>query len=305
MNILNISCIVIGAIAVLAALVTVYINRKQTKNIMEKLNEMLVRAIEGSFNETTYDESTLSALESRMYRYLLECAASSKNLTFEKDKIKTLITDISHQTKTPIANILLYSQLLSEHELPGDCKICVQALSTQAEKLNFLIGALVKTSRLEAGIITVNPQKEDVQTLLDSVLAQILPKADAKNISISYQSTSDIACFDMKWTTEAIYNMVDNAVKYSPFKSMITIKTMPYELFYRIDIKDEGIGIAEQEQSKIFTRFYRSKAVGDEEGVGIGLFLAREIIAAEGGYIKVSSTLGKGSTFSLFLPYSI
>jgi len=305
MNMLNISCIVIGATAVLAALIIVYINRRQTKNTVGKLNKMLMSAIDGSFSETTYDESTLSALESRMYRYLLECAASSKNLTFEKDKIKTLITDISHQTKTPIANILLYSQLLSEYELTEDCKICVKALSTQAEKLNFLIGALVKTSRLEAGIITVNPQKEHVQTLLDSVVGQILPKADAKNISISYQNTSDVACFDMKWTTEAIYNMLDNAVKYSPVKSMITIKTMPYELFYRLDITDEGIGIAEEEQSKIFTRFYRSKAVENEEGVGIGLFLAREIISAEDGYIKVSSILGKGSTFSLFLPYII
>ncbi|MEN6347940.1 MAG: HAMP domain-containing sensor histidine kinase, partial [Syntrophomonas sp.] len=214
-----------------------------------------------------------------------------------------LISDISHQTKTPIANILLYSQLLSEHELPEDCTVCVQALSAQAEKLNFLISALVKTSRLETGIITVTPKQEAVQRILNEAREQIMPKANARGISIVMEDTEIKACFDLKWTTEAIYNIIDNAVKYTESGGSITIKAIPYELFCRIDITDNGIGIREDEQSKIFTRFYRSGAVNDQEGVGIGLFLTREIVAAEGGYIKVSSVPGSGSTFSVFLPY--
>lgn len=117
---------------------------------------------------------------------------------------------------------------------------------------------------------------------------------------------------DMIWTdgaeyvdenaTEAVYNIIDNAVKYSPAKSTIKIKAFPYEMFCRIDIADEGIGITEDEQNKIFLRFYRSAAVSGQEGVGIGLFLAREIISSGGGYIRVSSKPGQGSIFSVFLP---
>jgi signal transduction histidine kinase len=168
--------------------------------------------------------------------------------------------------------------------------------------LDFLIGALVKTSRLESGIIMVNPQRGSLQTLLDAVIAQIRAKAEAKEIAIEAEATEGMAYYDPKWTAEAVYNVIDNAVKYSPRQSVIKIHAIPYELFFRIDITDEGIGIPEEEQSKIFSRFYRSPAVGSQEGVGIGLFLAREILSSGGGYIKVSSKPGQGSTFSIFLP---
>jgi len=302
MNTLDYVCILIAAIAVSVAAIIVILYRQRTKETIEKIGHMLDTAIDSSFIEGTFDESTLSAVEAKLARYLSICSVSSKNLIVEKDKIKGLISDISHQTKTPIANILLYSQLIGEHELPIDCAVCVNALISQAEKLNFLISALVKTSRLETGIITVSPKHECLQRLLDEVKQQIMPKAYAKGISVAVEDTEISAFFDFKWTTEAVYNIIDNAVKYTQNGGNITMKAIPYELFCRIDVTDNGIGIAEEEQSKIFTRFYRSAAVYQQEGVGIGLFLAREIVAAEGGYIKVSSVVGSGSTFSVFLP---
>ena len=302
MNIFNYAGIVIAIIAIIAAMTTIILYRLKAKNIIEKINIMLEKAIDGNFVESVFDESALSSVESKLARYLSICASSSKNLLEEKDKIKKLISDISHQTKTPITNILLYSQLLGERELPEDCVGLVKALSSQAEKLNFLISVLVKTSRLETGIITVLPKKESVQRLLNELREQIMPKAEAKAVSVTIEDTNINALFDLKWTTEAVYNIVDNAVKYTESGGSISIKVIPYEMFCRIDITDNGIGIAEHEQSKIFTRFYRSPSVNNQEGVGIGLFLAREILAAEGGYIKVLSILGKGSTFSVFLP---
>jgi signal transduction histidine kinase len=302
MNTLDYVCIGITIAVVLAAAIVIIRYRQMTKKTLKKMGDMLDIAIDGSLVEGVFDESALSAVEAKLARYLSMGALSSKNLLTEKDKIKGLISDISHQTKTPIANILLYSQLLSEHELPEDCTVCVKALSAQAEKLNFLISALVKTSRLETGIITVSPKQETVQRLLDEVREQIMPKVDTKDISVAMEDTEIRACFDLKWTTEVVYNIIDNAVKYTESGGCITVKVIPYELFCRIDITDNGIGITEDEQSKIFTRFYRSGAVLHQEGVGIGLFLAREILAAEGGYIKVSSKLGSGSTFSVFLP---
>lgn len=302
MNNLELICVIVAVVSIGATTITILLYQRKMRHLMNNLHIMLDSAIKGDFSERVFDESTLSALETKMSQYLSCCIVSSKNLTEEKNKIKSLISDISHQTKTPIANILLYSQLLSEFELPENCSVCINALSYQAEKLNFLIGALVKISRLETGIITVNPKKQSVQKLFDAAISEIKPKLEVKEISLQVEQTDITAYLDIKWTTEAIYNILDNAVKYSPAKSIIRIKALPYELFCRIDITDEGIGIAEEEQSKIFSRFYRSPTVSHEEGVGVGLFLAREIIFSAGGYIKVSSKPGQGSTFSIFLP---
>jgi signal transduction histidine kinase len=264
---------------------------------------MLDSALNGNFTEKTYDESKLSYLESKLNRYLNISLSSEKNLAAEKDRIKTLISDISHQTKTPIANIVLYAQLLAEQKnLDKEAIVFVNEITSQSEKLNFLIQALIKTSRLEAGIIAVKTQNASIKELLTSVCSAINNKALEKEIQININCEDLYAEFDAKWTEEAIYNIVDNAVKYTPEHGTINISATNYELFARIDIKDTGIGIAEQDISSIFQRFYRSPQVSSYEGIGIGLFLARQIIASQRGYIKVSSTLGKGSTFSIFLP---
>ncbi|WP_061320094.1 sensor histidine kinase [Clostridium botulinum] len=297
--------LIMGIVAITVVVIVIPIillYRRKMKQIMNSLIHMLDSAIDGSFTANTFDESALSAVEAKMARFLSSCAVSSKNLTVEKENIQRLISDISHQTKTPVANILLYSQILSEHELRSDSAVCVKALSAQAEKLDFLMVTLVKASRLESGIIAINPQRGTMQMLLDEVIAQIRPKAEEKEITIETELVDGIAYYDPKWTVEAIYNVLDNAIKYSPGQSTVTIRSIPYNLFFRIDVIDQGIGIAEDEQGKIFSRFYRSSNVSGQEGVGLGLFLTREILSEGGGYIKVSRTTGRGSTFSIFIP---
>lgn len=269
---------------------------------MNSLNRMLDAAENGSFSESVFDESLLSSVEANMAKYLSSSEVYSKKLQEERDKIKVLISDISHQTKTPIANILLYSQLLSEQKLPEESRICVKALGQQAEKLTFLIDSLVKTSRLETGVLVLHPDYQSVQLLFNKVLDQAALKADKKKIKLTAEESDIYACFDLKWTAEALYNIVDNAIKYTANGGKIHIFAKKYELFVRIDVSDSGVGITEEEFPKIFGRFYRSPAVNDTEGVGIGLYLARYIIAGQGGYIKVSSKFGEGSTFSVYLP---
>ena len=248
---------------------------------MEEIERMLDAAMTGSFSETNFDESQLSALETKFAHYLSAAEASSQNIAQEKDKIKTLIADISHQ--------------------PVSAKANVEALYKQSEKLRFLIDSLVKLSRLENGIISLSPQQAALQPLLESVVEQYTAKASEKGLSLQMQDTDAFAVFDFKWTAEALANIVDNAIKYTEHGT-IRISAVSYEMFARIDISDTGSGIPETEQAKIFARFYRSKAVQEQEGVGIGLYLARQIISGEGGYIKVASVPGKGSTFSIFLP---
>ena len=292
------------ALAVLALLAAVGValwTHLRTRRMLDTLDRMLDDAIRGEFRESLYDESRLSALETRMAHYLSASTVSAKNLAEEKDKIKTLIGDISHQTKTPIANLLLYAQLLGEQDLPPESRAYVSALEGQAEKLRFLIDALVKTSRLETGILAMAPAANPLQSLLDGAVAQAAPKAEAKGILLTVEPAALTARFDPKWTTEALYNLVDNAVKYTPAGGSVTLRAREYELFCRIDVTDTGPGIPEAEQAKIFQRFYRSPAVSGEGGVGIGLYLARQIAAGQGGYLKVTSRPGEGSTFSLFL----
>ncbi len=276
--------------------------RRQMGRTFDRLEAMLDAAQSGRFDESAFDESRLSALESHWKQYLAQDQTAVQSLAEEKAQIKSLIADISHQTKTPIANILLYAQLLAEQPLTAEGQVCVQALNGQAEKLHFLIESLVKMSRLETGIITVTPQNVPVQLLLEQVWTQILPRAEAKAIHIPKPSASGTLCCDLRWSAEALYNICDNAVKYSPAGTTVTITAQPYELFCRIDITDQGPGIPEGERSKIFGRFYRGQQVKDQDGVGIGLYLTREIISEQGGYIKVTSLPNQGSTFSVFLP---
>lgn len=296
-------CIAIAAAAVAAALFSYFWQRRKTKKLLLNLHKMLDEAISGNFLESRYDESLLSSVETRLAHYLSASAVSARNLNAEKEKIKELIADISHQTKTPIANILLYSQLLSEQELPEEGGECVKALNAQAEKLSFLIGSLVKVSRLEAGVFSLAPSLRPVEPLLEDVMEQLSPKAAAKGVELTLEPAQGLrACFDGKWTAEALYNLADNAVKYTPSGGSVTVRAVAYDMFVRIDVIDTGIGIPKDEQEKVFGRFYRGAAVKDTEGVGIGLYLARQIAAGEGAYLKVSSRQGGGTVFSMFLP---
>lgn len=274
----------------------------KTSKVIERINQMIDNAMEGKPVENGFDESKMSALETKMATFLAMNSSTKIQLEEEKNRINSLISDISHQTKTPLANILIYSQLLQESNLSQTDKDCLDALTQQTEKLNFLIGSLVKTSRLEAGIITVNAKNQPLRYMLNNAVLQAQQSAKSKNITLNFEGTSLSASFDLKWATEAIYNIIDNALKYTHAGGSVSIKVIAYELFVRIDICDTGIGISEDEIAQIFTRFYRSPLVSDIVGVGIGLYLAREIISLQGGYIKVTSKPKEGSTFSIFLP---
>ena len=176
------------------------------------------------------------------------------------------------------------------------------ALDAQTRKLQSLIDALVKTSRLESGVIALRPEPGALQDVLSSAVSQLEPKAGEKNISITLVPTDAEAVFDAKWTEEAVFNLLDNAVKYTPAGGAVRVSASAYQMFSAIHVADNGPGIPEDEQPKVFQRFYRGLSNPTEEGVGIGLYLVRQIAEGQGGYVKVSSQVGSGSTFSLYLP---
>lgn len=298
-------------IFLLTALIILFAaGRVREKKLLKHLQTMLEDAAAGSFAEGKLEDTGVSELESAMWRYLNDREVSSAQSEEQKQRIQSLISDISHQTLTPIANIKIYAELLKEQQekwKAGDDSVKediaeeIDAVIDQVDKLDFLIESLVKLSRLENGILELEPRKCCIQDVLSALHRQFSQKAQQKGIQLIIEESMEEAVFDLKWTAEAVGNIVDNAIKYTPEGGTVTVRVILYSLFLRLDVTDTGIGIPEQEQASVFTRFYRSRAVSQQPGVGIGLYFAREVIRREKGYMKVSSEPEKGSTFSVFL----
>lgn len=221
----------------------------------------------------------------------------------EKKQMKSLISDISHQTKIPLANMKLYQEFLQEEELSPKGREFLRRMEEQTEKLDFLLQSMVKMSRLENGIIQIKKEKGKLQETLTAAVSQIVPAATKKEMTLRVSCEPDLLLnHDRKWTEEAIFNVLDNAVKYTDPKGSIEIQVIPQEIFTKISIWDNGKGILPERQAEIFTRFYREPEVHDNHGVGIGLYLTRKILELQNGYIEVRSEAGKGSEFCLYLP---
>ena len=291
----------IAVFALMVIVIVVFIIKTiQAKREMDRIEEMLDSAIKGEFSEKEFSEEKISKLESRFSDFLNSSSLSALNVEKDRDKIKNLISDISHQTKTPIANLLLHSELLMESDLTNEQRESLEAISSEAEKLRFLVDALVKLSRLENGILALSPEKEDVGRLIKEIALSMRKKAEAKGLYLNVTEDSAEASFDYKWTLEAFSNIVDNAIKYTEVGG-INISLQTSEMFVCIIVKDTGIGILEEDIPKIFARFERLQSSKEKEGVGIGLYLAREILQKEGGYIKVKSKKGEGSEFFIYI----
>ncbi|MCL2077833.1 MAG: HAMP domain-containing histidine kinase [Oscillospiraceae bacterium] len=273
------------------------------KTLLKKLDKMLDEAIAGTFEVQSYEESQLSKIEAKTARFLELSQLKREQIDNEQARVRSLISDISHQTKTPISNITLYSQLLAEQNLTVEQSHLASQILSSAAKLDFLIQALVKTSRLESGIIKIEALPGNIFDLVNAAVSECESLAADKIINLNFPENQPplTALFDPKWCGEALFNIIENAVKYTPDGGSVSVSVTEYEMFVRIDVADTGRGIREEDLPKVFTRFWRAAESADSQGVGIGLYLARQIITACGGYIKVSSDFGKGAIFSVFL----
>lgn len=293
--IIAILCLVLAAGIII---IDFFIRRRSLK----RMYAMIQSAMDGTFRADVYDESLFASVENKLAEYIAAAQVQEEKMAAEQEKIKTLVTDISHQTKTPLANILLYTELLKEEGRGNHENL--ELLEAQTKKLDFLIQSLVKLSRLETGILVLHPVKSEVSKLLVEANDQYAALAQEKGLylHVLWQEAEGItACFDPKWTLEALGNLIDDAIKYTETGG-ITIRVKAYELFVCIEVADTGIGIAKEEQEKIFGRFYRSLQVADRAGVGVGLYLTREILRQQSGYMKLTSTVGEGAVFSMYLP---
>lgn len=221
----------------------------------------------------------------------------------EKERVKGLISDISHQTRTPVANIKLYLELLGDEELSQNGQEFLEKIQGQMEKIDFLMQSMVKMSRIETGILQIRKEDKNLYETIRHAVASVVPEAAQKKIALYVDCEEEMFIrHDSKWTEEAIYNVLDNALKYTESGGKIHIQTERQELFVKLSISDTGKGIAPERQAEIFTRFYREPEVHDKPGVGIGLYLARTIMELQKGYIEVQSEVGRGASFRLYFP---
>ena len=238
---------------------------------------------------------------SRLYGILQE---SRRKVNEERRELQTLVSDISHQVKTPVANLKMVTDtLLAKPVTEQERRDFLQGIRSQTDKLEFLVQSMGKASRLEIGAVTLEKKDAPLLDTLAQAMSGIVYGAEQKGISVEVQCPDDLrVSHDSKWTAEALFNLLDNAVKYTPTGGKISVSVEQWEMYVKLDVTDTGRGIPESWQAAIFRRFYREEEVHDQPGVGIGLYLAREIISRQGGYIKVTSEVGRGSTFSVFLP---
>ena len=300
--------IIIAILSAVCLIEFIYIcvYRKSAKKLYDDFSRMFNDAINGQKVEQPYDESMQSALFYMLQQYINLNKSRADAMDAEKAVLQETISNISHQMAQPISSICVYSELLAQKQGQDEnADKLINNIYRQSEKLRFLFDVMLKTSKLEAGIITLNKvKKQSVKKLIVDIIQDLINSITQKNINIYTDIAEDItADFDFRWTKEAVYNILENAVKYTPVNGTIRINVINYETCVRIDISDTGIGIAKNEYNDIFKRFYRSKEVSGYSGLGIGLYLSREILSKESGYIKVSSVLGKGSTFSVFIPH--
>lgn len=300
-------CIIIS-ILIIAVLVLLWKNyriKKEAELFAEKVEEALEAIITGKewdIEEELEDSlwgRTGTQLAKTEYVFRKKEAESIR----EKKAVKGLIADTSHQTRTPIANMKLYAELLEDEEISQNGREFLIKIKESMEKIEFLIQSMVKMSRLETRIIQIQKENRNLYETIRHAIAGVVPEAAEKDIDLYVNCDENmIVCHDSKWTEEAIYNILDNAVKYTGQGGKIHIETQKQELFYKISISDTGKGIAPERQAEIFTRFYREPEVHDKPGVGIGLYLARRIMEFQKGYIEVQSEIGKGACFCMYLP---
>ena len=284
-----------GGVLLLCALIWLFlltqIFGKRLSEFTSVLCQTLDHMIEG--NEVPLrpedSETTLARICHRLSRLYQIMQENRRKVDEERQELQSLISDISHQVKTPVSNLKMAADTLLEKPVSEAERIdFIRGIRSQTDKLDFLFQALVKTSRLETGVIQLEKKPGRLFDTVAQAMSGIVYAAEKKKIVVSVDCPEDLTVsHDSKWTSEALFNLLDNAVKYTPAGGKIAVSVILWEMYVEIKVSDTGKGISESNQAAIFRRFYREEEVHDQQGVGIGLYLAREIVTQQGGYIKV------------------
>ena len=316
---------VILTLAVLAGILAGagMMRRYQSKCRMEELQRISRLAdeiLEGrKLSAALSGEDTFPAkIEHQMVRLQDVLEGKSREAEKSRREIQKLISETAHQMRTPLANMETYAELLrgaleEEREASpqssamsevDDVFRYLSALEESRDKLRFLVENFIKMSRLEQGLIQIRKEETDILKTVQNTLGQIQSQAEEKQIDLAIDLPREARCpHDGNWLGEAVYNLLDNGVKYSPVQGKLKVCVLKNEMFLKIRVEDKGIGIEPGEEAEIFRRFYRGKRVKNQEGFGIGLYLAREIVNRHGGFLT-AKRMEPGLRMEISLPVS-
>ena len=261
----------------------------------------------GTAGFSTMKETQESKLENTLQRLLNQAEKKEVQAKKERDEVASLLSDLTHQLKTPMANVIMYTELLEDESLKAEERERFTHLAgTQAKKMQWLLeNMLIISAKMAYSLwryFSFSAEYTGIRETIGQAVSGVYAQAEDKNITIMVEAFEDRKLYhNPKWTAEALENILDNAVKYSPSGSTVTVRVYPMELYTQIEITDQGIGIPRGEYNKIFQRFYRSGNAAQTQGSGLGLYLAQLILNNEKGYVTAVSRPGEGSSFRIFL----
>ena len=263
-----------STIAIVCCILTVFMCRRYVQRTFNSIDGVLDKIVSKDLN-SLYEisgESRVSKLTHKARRVVDMCVSEVAENKQEKKTIQGFISDMSHQMKTPLSGIAMYTDLLLEGKLSGSEEAeFLSRMKSSTEKLQWILESLIKMSRLEVGTIQIMPLEINIKQTMSEAIGSVIGLAVMKNINISVLNFEDMILYhDKKWTQEAIINVLENAVKYSPCDSEIKVSIEPLPLYTKVIITDHGVGIKKEDWNLIFKRFYRGQNVNDKEGAGLG-----------------------------------
>ncbi len=268
---------------------------------MTGLSEYLHQIDAGDYALDVRDngEGSFSLLKNDLYKVTVRLREQAELLQKDKTALSNLIADISHQIKTPLTSLGVLADLLAEDPPEADRRAFVERLRTQLGRIQWLVTALLKLARLDAGTAAFKSEPVDMRRLIERALEPLqIPLEIKKQRLVIHGSEGASFTGDLNWSAEALTNVVKNCVEHTPEGGRIEISYGANALYAEIIVSDDGEGIASRDVPTIFNRFYRGENAG-ESSVGIGLALAKAIFNAQGGDITVRSERGVGTSFDI------
>lgn len=297
-----------GGIGLAAAGIWIYMRKQYiayTEEVCGSIDRILTaQPNPGRGSELHDDEDTLlSKVRMKLERLREITAVSAQESEERKLEVQGIVSDISHQLKTPIANVVMYCDTAMNPELSEEDRVkCMEILRGQVGKLDFLVQSLMRMSRMEQNMIAIRPDKVSLNRLMEDAAQSVAAQAGKKGIIVKTECPEEVYLYcDERWTLEAIFNVLDNAVKYSPDGGTVVIRSRRMEIYTAVVVEDGGFGISPEHINDVCKRFFREEQVKRTEGLGIGLYLTREILEKESGYLRIRSQVNRGTEVSLFL----
>lgn len=304
-NLIKTNGIILG-ILVIVNIILIMLLSKKAFSYLEIVSEKLNNFIKGDYSSNDYilNEGIISRVSNQLNQLGNIVSLKQDRLIQEKESSKALVTDISHQLKTPLSSVKMCNSLLQEDLTEEERVEFLENSEIGIRKLEYLVDSLVNISRLEADMIKIKPVNKSIKITITNAINSVYIKSMDKGVDIGLNDFEDkVIPHDEKWTEEAIFNVLENGVKYTKTGGCVTVSVGETINFIRIIISDNGIGVSKEEFNDIFKRFYRGKAkeIKNIEGSGVGLYLSRKIIEEQGGSITVKSKKGIGSEFIILM----